>query len=61
MTSPWRNTESKSPCKDCGDRYVGCHGECARYKPKEYDFGNGADERDYVHYLVETKRRFGKK
>ena len=20
-----------SPCKDCKDRYVGCHGECSKY------------------------------
>lgn len=20
-----------APCKDCKDRYVGCHGECERY------------------------------
>ena len=59
--SPWRNKESKSPCKDCEDRDVGCHANCERYQPKEYNFGEHHAEMDYVHYLVETKRRFGKK
>lgn len=22
----------KSPCKDCPERYVGCHSECGKYK-----------------------------
>ena len=22
----------KSPCKDCPERYIGCHSECSRYK-----------------------------
>lgn len=61
MTSPWRNQESKSPCKDCQDRYVGCHGACERYKPTQYDYGRHKAEMDYVHYLVETRRRFGKR
>ena len=21
----------KSPCKDCGNRYLGCHSECGKY------------------------------
>lgn len=21
----------KTPCKDCTDRYIGCHGECELY------------------------------
>lgn len=21
----------KAPCKDCPDRYVGCHGKCQKY------------------------------
>ena len=61
MGTTWRNRDVKSPCKDCKDRYVGCHGDCERYKPKVYDFGKNKAERDYVHYLVETKRRFAKK
>jgi hypothetical protein len=40
---------------------VGCHGECDKYVKKEYDFGANKADRDYVHYLVETKRRFAKK
>lgn len=27
-----------SPCKDCPDRHVGCHGTCKRYK--EWDTAN---------------------
>lgn len=23
---------NNSPCKDCPDRHVGCHGECERYQ-----------------------------
>ena len=23
---------ANNPCKNCEDRYVGCHGECDRYK-----------------------------
>lgn len=28
-----------SPCKNCPDRYVGCHAECEKYKDfrKNYD------------------------
>lgn len=22
----------KPPCKDCTERYIGCHNECAKYK-----------------------------
>lgn len=22
----------KFPCKDCSDRYLGCHGKCEKYK-----------------------------
>lgn len=63
MSTPWRNKDTKSPCKGCEKRYVGCHSdpECGKYKPKDYDFGKNKAERDYVHYLVETKRRFAKK
>lgn len=61
MGTPWRNKDTKSPCKGCDDRYVGCHGECDKYVKKEYDFGANKADRDYVHYLVETKRRFAKK
>ncbi len=29
----------KNPCKDCPDRYPGCHAKCERYKSwkKEWD------------------------
>lgn len=28
-----------SPCKNCGDRFIGCHGKCEKYKAwrAEYD------------------------
>ena len=32
-----------------------------KYKPTNYDYGRHKAEMDYVHYLVETRRRFGKK
>ena len=32
-------TMMKNPCKDCPDRYPGCHSKCERYKSwkKEWD------------------------
>lgn len=32
--APWTiyaGTQHLAPCKECGDRYVGCHGACIRY------------------------------
>lgn len=25
------SSKISAPCKDCGDRYVGCHGKCEKY------------------------------
>ena len=30
-TNNYSLTNKISPCKDCKDRYVGCHGTCSRY------------------------------
>lgn len=29
---------NKAPCKDCGDREIGCHSQCEKYKA--YSFYN---------------------
>lgn len=31
----------KAPCKDCGKRYIGCHGRCEKY----LEFKKANDER----------------
>lgn len=59
--TPWRSENRDSACKNCKERYVGCHSACGRYKPTDYDFGRHKSEREYLDYLVETRRRFGKK
>lgn len=52
-------------CKDCTDRYPGCHGKCERYQAEraEYDRLKAAekarqDVRIY-EYLAERRRRRG--
>jgi hypothetical protein len=32
MFLSWKPTSRKSPCKDCKDRYPGCHGSCEAYQ-----------------------------
>ena len=60
-----------SPCKDCPDRFVGCHSKCERYQTYS-DKVKGIRERrerdnDFIGYQreqqrkqIRVKRRFGK-
>ena len=60
-----------SPCKDCPDRFVGCHSKCERYQAYS-DKVKGIRERrerdnDFIGYQreqmrkqIRVKRRFGK-
>ena len=41
---------SKSPCKDCVDRQVGCHSTCEKYIAFR-------KELDDLHEVVERKKR----
>lgn len=33
-----------SCCKDCGDRYIGCHSECDRYKKQVEEWNRAKKE-----------------
>lgn len=54
----FKSTERKSsPCMDCGDRTVGCHGTCEKYKA--YNEQNKADYQKRItayagEYLAES-------
>ena len=37
-----------APCKDCGSRYVGCHGECKAYQ----EFRAGKDKELAEKYVA---------
>lgn len=50
-----------APCKDCGDRKIGCHGQCKKY----LEYRAWCDkilqehhERAESNVLSETKKRF---
>lgn len=34
-----------SPCKDCGDREIGCHSKCEKYKAFKEPFIKAREER----------------
>ena len=40
----------KAPCKDCPDRYLGCHDHCEKYK--EFDA-----ERKRIHDISEKQHQ----
>lgn len=43
----------KSPCKDCAERYVGCHSGCEKYK----DFRQELDkQRTHINKAKEEQR-----
>ena len=56
----------ESPCKDCPDRFVGCHAKCVKYidfqqelsvKTREYHNGKAkANATDYTNYIVDRHR-----
>lgn len=54
-----------SPCKECGDRMIGCHATCEGYKAyrakvdaqKEAVLKQKAIDADAVAYMAERKRK----
>ena len=58
-------TNIKSPCKDCSDRFVGCHTVCVEYfgyktaveSEKERYRSSKAEEIRYNEYCADRKRR----
>lgn len=66
--APWTiyaGTQHLAPCKECGDRYVGCHGACARYaeykrehnKIKHENYERLIRERMPEEYTIVTRQR----
>lgn len=60
-----------SPCKDCPDRFVGCHSKCERYQAysdkvkvvrerRERDNDFIGYQREQQRKQIRIKRRFGK-
>lgn len=57
----------KAPCKDCQDRAVGCHGQCARYaefeaerdkiRRKKADDALGGELVSVSYYRVQKLKR----
>lgn len=45
---------ANNSCKDCKDRYVGCHAKCDKYKPKTYEVKKDV----YWEYIHSKKRRW---
>ncbi|MBO7712381.1 MAG: hypothetical protein J6S85_02735 [Methanobrevibacter sp.] len=45
----------KSPCKDCPERYIGCHSACGKYK----DFRKQLDEQKQ-HISREKEQQLNK-
>lgn len=60
---------TKNPCFGCAERYVGCHGECEKYKAwkTEYDrqreLQKEAQKEDDVRngYVMKSLERYRKK
>lgn len=61
----------KPPCKDCQNRYVGCHGKCDAYKRFKQEQNDFKDELGNMHgkmayfnerwvYYKEKRIRHGK-
>lgn len=59
-----------SPCKDCNNRYVGCHGKCAGYAEfrnalnevtEKYKTAKHLDEECYRHVTQSGAHRMYKK
>ena len=53
MSSGWRKngairTKLKSPCHNCENRKIGCHGSCDKYKEyrQKYDALNEKEKKD---------------
>ena len=44
-----------APCKDCPDRYVGCHSSCSKYKEFQNFCAEINEKRSYL-YTEEARR-----
>ena len=58
------NRSSLSPCKDCGDRYLGCHSDCERYKSYKEENRerrmrkvNDLEKRGVIYEAVKRRKR----
>jgi len=57
------------PCKDCLDRYSGCHAKCEKYAAAKADVeelkAKHMDELNYIGYVADTvwrnRKRKGKR
>lgn len=39
-------SKKEQPCKDCKDRYVGCHADCERYARQKAELRRVKEARD---------------
>ena len=57
------NNIPPSPCKDCSDRYLGCHAECIKYidfkQRSEVVKQMIADEKTFEANFYSVKRKAG--
>lgn len=44
-----------APCKDCTSKYIGCHGECARYIDYQQRREVARRERRKAHDIAEAQ------
>lgn len=59
----------KAPCKDCDERYAGCHAKCERYKAFDTDNKERLDkkrrildaENDFTAYSIDAQRNMKRK
>lgn len=59
----------KAPCKDCDERYAGCHSKCERYKAFDTANKERLDkkrrildaENDFTAYSIDAQRNMKRK
>ena len=53
----------QSKCKECADRYIGCHSKCEKYKQfrKEIDLMHENKRLESVKDTVEMLRMYGRR
>lgn len=48
-----------SPCYNCKDRRLYCHGQCEDYKKYKSTIKRLKEDREYPNYFNDKLRRFG--
>ena len=57
MIKPYLVTREDSPCKDCVDRYLGCHGECNLYCEWKSNLEKVNEERKKYNQLYDIYKK----